>query len=68
MIRTSTELFNVAPQMQEALERIWKICHVPSKQHPKGAHAYTHFMADFDEIRMLCKPFLTPSPPENKGA
>lgn len=40
---------------RETLQRIWDICHRPSKGHPKGSHAYTHFMADFDEIRALCK-------------
>jgi len=44
--------------MQETLQKIWAICHVPSREHPKGAHAYTHFMADFDQIRALCKPHL----------
>lgn len=41
-------------ELQWALERIWKICHRPSSRHPKGNHAYTHFMADFDEIRAIC--------------
>lgn len=44
--------------MCDALNEIWKICHRPSTDHPKGRHAYTHFMADFDEIRKLCKPFV----------
>jgi len=45
---------------RRVLEQIWHICHRPSKDHPKGGHAYTHFMADFDEIRALCKPFVNP--------
>lgn len=45
-------------EMFEALHRIWKICHRPSTAHPKGGHAYTHFMADFDQIRAICKPFV----------
>jgi hypothetical protein len=41
-----------------ALGQINAICHRPSKDHPKGGHAYTHFMADFDEIRAICAKFL----------
>ena len=43
---------------REVIECIWRIVHTPSTKHPKGGHAYTHFMADFDEIRRLCKPFI----------
>ena len=45
-------------KIRAVLERIWNVCHRPSKDHPKGSHAYTHFMADFDEIRALCKQFV----------
>jgi len=40
-------------------ERILEICLMPSTKHPKGGHAYTHFMADFDEIRAICKKRLS---------
>lgn len=42
-------------EMRGAFADIYKICTTPSKNHPKGAHAYTHFMADFDQIRAICK-------------
>lgn len=35
--------------LRGTLRRVNEICHVPSR----GRHAYTHFMADFDEIRRL---------------
>lgn len=37
--------------MREALEKIRRICHVPT---PHGMKAYTHFGRDFDQIRKLC--------------
>ena len=40
-----------------AVKRIDEICHTSSRDHPKGGHAYTHFMADFDEIRALTADF-----------
>ena len=55
-LRTSTKLFNAASEMQAALEQIWKICHAST---PAGTGAYTHFMRDFDQIRKLCKPFVS---------
>ncbi len=38
-------------RLELALGRIWELCHIPSG----SRHAYTHFQADFDEIRNICK-------------
>ena len=41
---------------RQALATIWRIVHTPSRDHPAGSHAYTHFMRDFDDIRKICAP------------
>jgi hypothetical protein len=46
--------------IEHALARILEITLRPSSQHPAGRHAYTHFMADFDEIRKICRENLRP--------
>lgn len=38
----------------KALEEIQKLVRTPSN----GRHAYTHFMADFDAIRKICRAAL----------
>lgn len=57
-IRQGSRNPNPLPNAGEVLTKIWDICHRPSKDHPKGGNAYSHFMADFDAIRKLCKPFV----------
>ncbi|MDB5733236.1 MAG: hypothetical protein JWQ03_3131 [Variovorax sp.] len=53
-------LLRAMGEREEIIKRIWTVTHRPSKDHPKGSHAYSHFMADFDEIRNLCQPIVAP--------
>lgn len=50
----SERLKNKLTEAEEVLRQINAICHVPSH----GRAAYSHFMADFDQIRKLTKPYL----------
>lgn len=48
----------------DAFVEIWQIVHTPT---PRKTPANEHYARDFDRIRVLLKPFISPQHPQEKS-